>query len=94
MTAPLTIASRCDASRSSRALASMSLRRVASIVCIALILVELWSYQSRYERTFLVSLRSEVVSRTRFAYMFAALISGLPLSSGAVSSAALSPVVP
>ncbi len=92
MTAPLTIASRWDAWRSSRALASMSLRRVASIVSMALILMVLWSYQSRYDRTCLPSIPF-VVSRMRLAYMFPALISGLPLSRGAMSSSALSPVV-
>lgn len=47
MSAPLMIASRFDSSRSSRALPSMSLRRVSSMVFMAWILVELWSYQSR-----------------------------------------------
>lgn len=50
MSAPLMMASRFNSSRSSRALPSMSLRRVSSMVFIAWILLELWSYQSKYER--------------------------------------------
>lgn len=84
--APLRIASRCDWSRSSRAFCSISPSRVCSIVFIWLILLESWSYQSRYER--LVSVARPPL-RTRWEYALAAVISELPLSSGAISSSGL-----
>lgn len=63
------------------------------MVFMAWILLELWSYQSMYVREVLEPSMPSGLSSTFFAYMSAAVISGLPFSSEASSSVELLPVL-